>query len=273
MTTPAAAATPRVVALEWAFASTLVAMGLPPVGVAEPNLYKAWVAEPALPPGIVDVGLRTQPNLERVAALKPDLVLLGALSEPARPGLASIAETVGYNPFTPARRPLAEVAAYTRDLGRRLGRAADAEALLARTEAAFDAARARLAPRAARGLLLVSLRDERHVGVYGRGSLFGDVLDRIGLANAWDRPTTIWGTSAAGVEALAAFPEADLVVLEPLPPGTAGALARPGLWASLAALRRGRTVTVPAAWVFGDAVAAARFAGLAAAALTADAKG
>jgi ferric hydroxamate transport system substrate-binding protein len=264
---PVAAATgARVVALEWAFASTLVALGRPPAGVGEPDLYRTWVVEPALPAGVVDVGLRVQPSLERVAALKPDLVLIGPLSEPARPVLEPIAPVVRYDAFTPVRRPLDATIAYTRDLGRRLGDGAAAEALIARTEAAFEAARAALGP-SGRRILLVSLLDERHVNVYGRGSLFGDVVERLGLANAWDRPTTVWGTTAAGVEALARHPEADLAVLLPLPPGLDGTLDRPGLWRSLAALRRGRTVTLPAAWMFGDLAACARFAGLVAAAL------
>ena len=266
------ASAPRVVALDWALASTLVAMGRPPVGAAEPDLYRRWVADPVLPAGVADVGLRVQPNLERVAALRPDLILIGPLIEPARPALAAIAPVVAYSAFGPERHPLPASREIAADLGRRLGAQREADALLARADAAFDAARAALAPGAARPLLLVGLLDERHVSVHGRGSLFGDVLARLGLANAWTRATTVWGTSAVGVEALAAYPDADLAVLEPVPPGTREVLARPGLWTSLAALRTGRTVTLPPAWMFGDAVAAARFAGLLAAALGSDAR-
>lgn len=258
----AAGAQPRIVAVDWALASTLVAMGRPPVGVSEPDLYRRWVTEPALPPGVADVGLRVQPNLERVAALRPDLILIGPLSEPARPGLERIAPVVQHSAFTASRHPLEAARAITLDLGRRSGGEPPAEALLARMEAAFDVARARLAGQAGRGLLLVSLLDERHLNIHGRRSLFGDVLARLGLANAWEGETSPWGTSAVGVEALALHREADLVVLEPVPPGAESVLVRAGLWRSLAALRQGRIVRLPAAWAFGDVVAAARFAGL-----------
>lgn len=257
-----AAERPRVVALDWALASTLVAMGHPPVGAGEPDLYRRWVAEPALPAGVADVGLRVQPSLERTAALRPDLILIGPLSWPARPSLEPIAPVLLYNAFTAERRPLDETRALTLDLGRRIGAEGDAAALIARTDAAFASARARLAPQAGRALLLVGLLDERHLNVYGRGSLFGDALAPLGLVNGWTGATTAWGTSAAGVEELGSHPDADLLVLEPVPPTARGVFSRPGLWRSLAGLRRGRVATLPAAWAFGDLVAAARFAGL-----------
>lgn len=267
--TTANAAAPRVVALDWALASTLVSMGCVPVGMGEPDLYRRWVAEPAIPDHVADIGLRVQPNLERTAALRPDLILIGPLSEPARPVLEPIAPVAQYNAFTPARRPLAKARRITRELGRRVG--CDAEALLGRAEAAFDEARARLAGAAARRILLVSLLDERHLNVYGRGSLFGDVLDRLGLVNGWDRPATIWGTSATGIEAIAEAPDADLVLLEPVPPGAGRILDRPGLWHNLMALRSGRMMILPPAWMFGDVVAASRFATLLARAYRPDA--
>lgn len=259
---------PRVVSLDWAQTSTLIALGHPPVGAAETGLYGRWVGEPALPPDVRDVGLRGQPNLEWVAALKPDLILMSPLGEPARPALERIAPVRQTSPFTPERRPLAGTAALTLDLGRRIGRGAQAQALIARSEADFAAARTALARGGAqaqgeaRGVLLVSFLDARHLLVFGAGSLFGDVLAKVGRRNAWDRPTSVWGTSRVGIAALADLPDADLAIIEPVPAPAREALTRPGLWTNLAGLRTGRTATLPAAWIFGDLVAAGRFAGL-----------
>lgn len=67
----------RVVALQWDLLENLVGLGIAPVGAADIAPWSTWVREPALPEGIVDVGTRAEPNLERIAALRPDLVLIG----------------------------------------------------------------------------------------------------------------------------------------------------------------------------------------------------
>ncbi|HCT5143128.1 TPA: Fe(3+)-hydroxamate ABC transporter substrate-binding protein FhuD, partial [Klebsiella pneumoniae] len=54
----------RVVALEWLPAELLLALGVTPYGVADIPNYRLWVNEPALPDSVIDVGLRTEPNLE-----------------------------------------------------------------------------------------------------------------------------------------------------------------------------------------------------------------
>jgi ferric hydroxamate transport system substrate-binding protein len=66
----------RVVALEWTYVEDLLALGIQPVGVADIEGYNSWVKVPvALDPSVEDVGLRGEPNLEKIAALKPDLII------------------------------------------------------------------------------------------------------------------------------------------------------------------------------------------------------
>ncbi len=61
----------RVVALEWLPAELLLALGVTPYGVADIPNYRLWVNEPALPDSVIDVGLRTEPNLELLTQMKP----------------------------------------------------------------------------------------------------------------------------------------------------------------------------------------------------------
>ncbi|MCE8459409.1 ABC transporter substrate-binding protein, partial [Rhodovulum sulfidophilum] len=97
----------RIVALDWALAETLVALGVAPLAVAEAPLYAKRVVVPALPPGTADAGLRSWPNLEALRALRPDLVvaLEGYGIAPAR--LEAIAPVRALPIYTAARRPLA----------------------------------------------------------------------------------------------------------------------------------------------------------------------
>ena len=70
---------PRIVTLDWTIAETLMGMGVAPQAVAQLSAYHDWVAEPALPDTVVDLGLRTQPNLELLADLQPDLILISPM--------------------------------------------------------------------------------------------------------------------------------------------------------------------------------------------------
>jgi ferric hydroxamate transport system substrate-binding protein len=117
-------------------------------------------------------------------------------------------------------------------------------------------------------LLVVSFADSRHARVYGADSLFGNVLTRLGLANAWSRPTNDWGFSLATVEDIAAASDARLVYVDPTPPEVLRSLSGDGLLAHLPVVRSGRSRRLASTWAFGDVTAAARFAGLLAEALT-----
>ncbi|MGB2150094.1 MAG: hypothetical protein ACPHX6_11155, partial [Cobetia amphilecti] len=52
-----------IVALDWTLAETLTGLGVRAMGVGQVETYASWVAQPALPQGTRDLGLRTQPNL------------------------------------------------------------------------------------------------------------------------------------------------------------------------------------------------------------------
>src|SRR5690554_7674114 len=59
---------PRVATVDWTLVETLMSLGVVPVAAAQIKDYQAWVAEPALPESVVDIGLRGQPNRELAAS-------------------------------------------------------------------------------------------------------------------------------------------------------------------------------------------------------------
>lgn len=255
-----AAAPGRIVALEWSIVSMLLSLGVPPVGMPEIRAYGEWVVAPPVPPGTADIGIKTEPNLEAVAALRPDLILASPLNRAIAPLLGEIAPVREVPIYTDARAPLRLAAERLRDLGALLGREEEARREIAAAEGVFDAVRRDLETRRDRPVVMISLLDARHVRIFGHGSLFGDVLARVGLVNGWDRPVNVWGFVLVGLAELARFPEARLLLAEPIPPGALAHPARASLWSSLPAVRAGRSATVPAAWQYGDLVAARRFA-------------
>lgn len=263
----AAGAPPRVAALDWGLAATVAALGAGPFALAECDAYRHWVREPKLPSDIVELGLRTGPSFETLAALRPELILINALNSGLRSRLERIAPTYANAIFAEEHAPIERAAAAALDLGLRLGRADAAHALVEDAEAHFAAARERLAGSASRALVPVSFVDARHVRVFGPGSLFVDVMTRLGLRAGWTRPAGVWGFSVIPVETLATCGNVDILVVEPIPDPARRAMAGPGLWSALMHEIEARVLTVPPTWAFGDLTAATRWAELLAAAL------
>ncbi|MGI4953752.1 MAG: ABC transporter substrate-binding protein [Janthinobacterium lividum] len=264
---PAFAAAPwRVAALDYGLAETLLALGTVPVGLPDPADYRLWVVDPALPagpPGPVDLGQRTQPNLELLAGLAPDCILAVADHDPILPQLRRIAPVLRLPLQTAAADPWARSVEAARAIGAMLGRTAEAAALVAAAEAGLADARGQLRGQAQdrprRPVLLASFLDARHLMVYGAGSILQAALDRLGVRNAWTRPTGRYGSATVGLEQLAGFADATLYVFEPQPPEVAAALAASPLWQALPFVRGGRVVALPPVLMFGTLPAASRF--------------
>ncbi|TLF50642.1 iron-siderophore ABC transporter substrate-binding protein [Halomonas urmiana] len=249
---------PRLATLDWTLAETLVALDAPPAAVAQVEAYHAWVGEPALPGATIDLGLRSQPNLELLASLAPERILISPMFANLTPRLERIAPVASLPLYTPDRDTWREMRELTRSLGRLVERPEAATRLIEETEARLDALRGRLND-AVPPLLVVQFMDRRHVRVFGDNGLFQAVLDRLGLENAWRGPTNAWGFSLVGIEALAGL-DARLVVVEPYPAGVRERLDDAGLWGHLVEASRGAPLVLPPIWSFGALPSAERFA-------------
>ncbi|TPN72274.1 ABC transporter substrate-binding protein, partial [Mesorhizobium sp. B1-1-5] len=112
-----------------------------------------------------------------------------------------------------------------------------------------------------------SLGDSRHFRAFGRDSMFGDVLTRLGLVNAWSEETSYSAAAPVGLEALARVPEASILIVSPLPADVGRSLPTNALWNALPAVSKGRVAVLEAINHFGCLPSARRFARLATAAL------
>ena len=251
----------RVVALDWSLAETMLALGAVPLAVGEAPNYRTWLTEPRLPPQVVDLGLMTEPNLELLVQLAPDLILVGNGQEAAIGRLLErIAPTVALSIYTGADPPLQRARAVALELARLLGREEAGTALLASADRAFALARARLSPaQRARAVLVFVFSDERHGWVADRNGLFQGVLDELGLINGWQAEPSFWGFTVIGIDGLATVPDASLVYADFDLENAGGALRSP-LWQALPAVRSGRTGRIPRFWYFGGLPTAVQLA-------------
>jgi iron complex transport system substrate-binding protein len=255
----------RVVSLDYGLASTLLSLGLPPVGISDLADWGKWVVEPAMPPSVADIGSSYEVDFEILIQLKPDIILTTPYLDELLPRLQPIAKVLRLEIFTPDAGPLLPAAmAATRKLAAELGRENQAEQFLARSEAFFDECRQRLAGRAIPPVALVTFMDARHARIYSAPGLFHNALERIGVRNAWTRQSNYWGFETIGIEELAAItdPQARMIAFDPVPPDVLPKLADSPLWQALPFARPGHLSVVPPALMFGMVNEAMRFASL-----------
>lgn len=248
----------RIITLDWTVAETMMAMGVVPQGVAQLDAYRDWVRSPTMPESVANLGLRSQPNLELLASLDPEQILITPLFASLEPKLSHIAPVTSLGMYASGDDPWASMIEATRKLGKLTDRPKAAERLIATTNERLAQAKQRL-PKNLPPLLLVQFMDARHVRVFGERSLYQGVLTRLGLDNAWNEKTNAWGFSLVGLEALADL-NAHLIVVKPLPVGVETQLSESGLWQNMSAVRQQRVSYLPPVWSFGALPSAQRFA-------------
>lgn len=252
----------RVACLEWTAAAMVMSLGLAPIAVGDLKGYTQWVDQPTLPDTTLDLGSRGEPSLELLEEVDPDLIIATYGYGLVAGDFERFAPTYGLPLYAEKTAPYQQARRETQRLSERLGREREAETLLLRTERTIDQSRMQLADHKATPLCLFTFFDDRHLRIYGTGSLLQDVMDRLDLRNAWNGETSEWGISTVGVEQLATVGDARLVCLEPIMPHAVRMMRRSSLWQNLPAVRAHPITTIPTLWPFGGLDVAARFASL-----------
>ncbi|MEO3386735.1 siderophore ABC transporter substrate-binding protein [Mesorhizobium sp. CAU 1741] len=172
-----------VLVYDLAVVDTLDALGVEVDGIPAINLpaYLEKYRDADLPP----IGSLFEPDFEAVAAMAPDLVIVGGRSSPKYAELAAIAPTIDLSidrgDFVASAKKNAET------LGSIFGKEAEAEAAVAELDAAV--AKLREASEGA-GTVLVILTTGGRMSAHGPGSRFGVVYDEYGFTPAVEQLDT-----------------------------------------------------------------------------------
>jgi ferric hydroxamate transport system substrate-binding protein len=266
----------RIVALEWVHIENLLSLGLQPIGVADIAGYQKFVnIEPKLATNVADVGTRQEPNLEAIAQLEPDLILGVKLRHEANDeALAAIAPTVLSNPYPESQSPtqFEEMQQTFLALADRVDRRTTAETVLKEMETTFKAAAEQLkaANRTRNPILLGQFNDTSpQIRIFTNNAMAMQILNKIGLQNAWQGQFEQFGFNTIGIEALTKFEQATFLYIAQEDNVHLKRLQTNPVWQGLQFVQEKRLYAIGAeTWVFGGAKSAQVLAQKVTAALT-----
>lgn len=229
----------RVVALEYSFIDTLVALGVKPVGASLGKEGGDRGAPPYLAPrvkGIPAVGSRAQPGLERIVASKPDLILSDTLvHQDIYPQLARIAPTAS---FQSRRADLDELNAQTLKIGQLVGREAAAKRLLSEQTSLIAKAKKFAKPKAP--AFVAGVVTPKSFTLHTEGSFAGSFIEALGRKNQMPvkGKDTQYELSLEGLVALQ--PQTLVLFTAPDEKPITDEWKKNPLWQNLPAVKRGR---------------------------------
>lgn len=266
---------PRVASADWAAAESLLALGVTPVAVADTAVYRQWLPEFELPPGVRDLGSRAEPNLELLAELAPERIFISNWQAGFADLIDRIAPTQAITVIDARTDAMDNARAALIQIAQATGRQEAAQAYLAAFDAALGASTDTLARGVSRPVYVGVLHENgTQLFLYGKGSWVHSLMLRLGLRNALKRPTSAFGNARVDLAELADTPDAILLYLDqgPRTRRAERALGASTLWPRLPMVSGGRTLAIPPFYALGGVPSIWRTMRLLAAAL-ADAPG
>lgn len=195
----------------------------------------AWCDFPAAAALVPDLGNGIGPNVEAIAAARPDLVLVYP-SEANRPAVAQL-EGLDIRSAVVRQDAIADWRATARSVAQLLGRAAAADSLLADFDRRLEAATVPARPGAPRVFIAVGANPPIAIG---GGSFVSELVTLAGGRNVFDDITS--PSAVVSLEAVVARNPDLILVLGPAA-AVATVAARPG-WRAIPAVRYGRVLNV-----------------------------
>jgi iron complex transport system substrate-binding protein len=244
----------RVVALDWPIVEQLLELDVAPVAIADDDGYNTWVVRPELPPGTESVGLRHEPNLERLSELKPDLIIISDEQIAFADTLERIAPVLHFDSFSINHDNAVQARQVYLELAKVFGREDLAKARLADLDTRLDTLKQQIHEHfkgAVPKVVSTRLLDSAHVRVYGANSMAAAALTALGIESAFPQPRSEWGFVLKRVEDLGVITDGVVLDIGPFP--AAEELFPTPLWKAMPFVRVGHFAPVRPSWTYGGA--------------------
>lgn len=254
----------RVIALEWVYVENLLALGIQPVGIADIKGYNNFVnIKPQLSEKVVDIGTRAEPSLEAIAKLKPDLILgVEQRHQEISNLLNSIAPTFLFNPYPSENNAnqLEEMQQTFTKIAKTVNREEQGKLVLDEMQQNVDKAKKQLSniKVSQNQFVLAQLSDSGpQFRLFSDNSMAIQILNKIGLENAWKGTFDIFGFNTVGVEALPKVEEANFIYITADNNVYWQNLQNNPVWKGLEFVQQNRIYPIEAdTWVFGGPLSA-----------------
>lgn len=245
----------RVVALNWAITEQLVELEAPLIAISDTSGYATWVAKPALPKEVEDLGARAEPNLEKMARLKPDLIIAADLTDEQMSIVKKIAPVLNFKSFSRDHNNALAAIETFRKLATLFNKEALAEQKLNAMQLRFDQLKAQL-NKAFNGKLpdvtTVRFANTASVYIYGDNSMSQYALMQLGIKPALEIKKTQWGLIQKRVLELSKIQTGAVLYFEPFPQWQQ--LQKSRLWQAMPVVRNQSVAPIPVTWTYGGAM-------------------
>uniref|UniRef100_UPI00356B75CD iron-siderophore ABC transporter substrate-binding protein n=1 Tax=Vibrio parahaemolyticus TaxID=670 RepID=UPI00356B75CD len=244
----------RVVVLNWDILEQVLALDIEPI--AAPNLpgYRQWVVNPYAPESIEDIGTRAEPNLEKIASLKPDVILAASPQQDLIPLLRQIAPVVYLPNFSQNEAAAQTAIKHFRTLGALFDKQELAEQKLAKLNDSFKQLRDKIRQHysAPLDVLVMRFSTPNSVLLPTENSTTDYVVEQLGLTNPIKVSARAWGIKQDRINRLQNLEQSYVLYVQPFPQESK--LNSSPLWQAMPFVKKQRVNSVRAVWAYGGAM-------------------
>lgn len=242
----------RIAALTWEATEHLLKLNIVPVAVAEAEEYRRWVGRPKLDATVIDAGLRTEPNLELLIEIEPDLILISPMLEDMRLQLERIAPVRSMAGFSLGRDNYMLQRENFLALAEELNCLALAKEKLQEFDQKISTLKEKIQKRFANRppeVTVINLTTPTTVLMYGENSMPQRALDLLGVKSGYPIRPSAWGITQTSVMSLKNINQGIVIYLEPF--HYKDVLFDTKFWQSMPFVKKGMLRSIPTTWSYG----------------------
>ena len=245
----------RIAVLSWDLAEQLLELDVTPVAMPEIRAYHDWVVRPQVPESVQELGLRSEPNLERLAAVKPDLIILANRQKDVLHRFSRIAPVLYFETYSKQHNNAEAAIDIFRTLAKLVQKEDLAKQKLIQMQADIKAMKSQLL-QAYQGQLpdvsTVRFASLTSVYVYGDNSIAQYALEQLGISPAFPQQHSQWGLTQTRLLNLRDIEQGSVLYFTPFEHEKK--LKTSPIWQAMPFVRAGRSNRIKPTWTYGGAM-------------------
>ncbi len=245
----------RVVVLNWDLLESIVELNITPVGAPNLKAYNQWVRTPSLPQGIVDIGTRFEPNIEKIAQLKPDVIIVAGPQKELIAKLEKIAPVLYFSNHEINDDAYSIAIKHFQTLGVLFGKQELANQKIKELESELDSLKNKILQKfqgKAPSVTVMRFANQSSIYLYSKNSLTSSVVARLGLKQELVQENAKWGIVQQRLTYLQNVKESYVLYFLPAP--DYNEIEKTMLWQQMPFVKLNKVSAVTSVWNYGGAM-------------------